>query len=398
MTTPSSSFPSSGRESSNTSTPPKSSPTLPSKMQLALPLYRADAVDLDLRAKGLRAQVLRAGPHVGDAPEPVLEAASPASRIIAASKPAPAMTAKRSPLNRPTSSCAAPPCSPTATASSMSLGMPRLVANRFAVPAGTIARLTLRAGEHVDAALHHPVAAPGEDQLRTLVERALDLRRRLAALRHLAPERIVDSLGCENATKLGEAALRASCRSARRRRPSLRPSHLAAAPAARHAKTMTISAQRCRRRRRPRRRAGGACRDTSAPAATNATIASDDRPDADARKSAVREPRREQQHEPAVDRDRCRGVAGRIAGVDRQVLETDDAGRCEWTTSVVMPYDADSTPSAKTTNAARRHCPARRQRRATIRRRSAARRRRADRADAATHPSETMSDSWRATR
>ena len=62
-----------------------------------------------------------------------------ASRIIAASKPAPAMTAKRSFSKRPTSSALQSPCRPTVTARSMSCGMPRLVANRFAVPAGTIA-------------------------------------------------------------------------------------------------------------------------------------------------------------------------------------------------------------------------------------------------------------------
>ena len=60
-------------------------------------------------------------------------------------------------------------------------------------------------------------------------------------------------------------------------------------------------------------------------AATNATsttaIAQ-----ATARNDAVRESRRQQQREPAVDRDRRSRVAGRIAGIDRQVLEADDAG------------------------------------------------------------------------
>ena len=49
------------------------------------------------------------------------------------------------------------------------------------------------AGEHVDAALHRAVAAPGDDELGSLVERTLDLLRRLAALRHLVPERIRDA-------------------------------------------------------------------------------------------------------------------------------------------------------------------------------------------------------------
>ena len=93
--------------------------------------------------------------------------------------------------------------------------MPRFVANRFAVPAGTIASAHARAGEHVDAALHHPVAAPGEDELGALVERALDLRRRLLALRHLAPERVVDPLGFEHATQLGQPAAERLAGSAR---------------------------------------------------------------------------------------------------------------------------------------------------------------------------------------
>ena len=64
---------------------------------------------------------------------------SSASRIISASKPAPAMTAKRSFLKRPTSILRVCPCSPICTACSSSRGMPRLVANRFAVPAGSTA-------------------------------------------------------------------------------------------------------------------------------------------------------------------------------------------------------------------------------------------------------------------
>ncbi len=65
---------------------------------------------------------------------------SSASRIIAASKPTPAMTPKRSPANRPTSKRRRSPPSPIATAFSMSAGMPRFVAKRFAVPAGMTAR------------------------------------------------------------------------------------------------------------------------------------------------------------------------------------------------------------------------------------------------------------------
>ena len=105
-----------------------------------------------------------------------------------ASKPAPAITANPSPLIRPTSSrrrCAADARSRRPP--SRSFGMPRFVASRLAVPAGMIASVRLRAREHVDAALHHAVAAPHDDELGTAVERPAHLLRRLLRLRHLAP-------------------------------------------------------------------------------------------------------------------------------------------------------------------------------------------------------------------
>ena len=59
--------------------------------------------------------------------------------------------------------------------------------------------------------------------------------------------------------------------------------------------------------------------------ATNATIATAKRPD-NAAKRAVRETGSEQEREAAVDRDRSRRVTRRVAGVDRQVLQTNNAG------------------------------------------------------------------------
>ena len=50
--------------------------------------------------------------------------------------------------------------------------MPRFVASRLAVPAGMIADGRLRAREHVDAVLHHAVAAPHDHQLGAALERA----------------------------------------------------------------------------------------------------------------------------------------------------------------------------------------------------------------------------------
>ena len=62
--------------------------------------------------------------------------------IMCASRPAPAITANRSPLIFPTSSLRSRPFRPISTAFSMSDGISRLEANRFAVPAGMIASVT----------------------------------------------------------------------------------------------------------------------------------------------------------------------------------------------------------------------------------------------------------------
>ena len=62
------------------------------------------------------------------------------------------------------------------------------------------------AGERVDAALHGPVAAPGEEELGALVKCTLHLFRGVAALRYLDPERIVDSLAREFPPEFGQAA------------------------------------------------------------------------------------------------------------------------------------------------------------------------------------------------
>ena len=69
------------------------------------------AVDADLRLERLRLDVPGTGPDVGDAATRSFRPSS-ASRIIAASIPAPAMTPNRSPLIRPTSSARRAPWSP----------------------------------------------------------------------------------------------------------------------------------------------------------------------------------------------------------------------------------------------------------------------------------------------
>ena len=64
--------------------------------------------------------------------------------------------------------------------------------------------------------------------------------------------------------------------------------------------------------------------------ATNTGISAGDEPDRNPRR-AVLDARRQEQREPAVDSDRRRGVARRIARVDRQAARGDARrGRCRW--------------------------------------------------------------------
>jgi len=60
----------------------------------------------------------------------------------------------------------------------------------------------------IDATLHHPVTAPGEDELCPGFESLLDLLRREAALCHLPPLRIGDAALLERLPKLKESAVK----------------------------------------------------------------------------------------------------------------------------------------------------------------------------------------------
>ena len=160
-------------------------------MQDALPSYQLAPSTEILARKGFARRFLDPVHTYATRPNRSFSPPS-ASRIMAASNPAPAITANRSPLIRPTSIERRRPWRPISTAASMSLGISRFVASRLAVPAGTIASRTSDPGEHVDAPLHHAVPTPDEDQLRAGLDRALHLRRGLPALRDLAPERVVD--------------------------------------------------------------------------------------------------------------------------------------------------------------------------------------------------------------
>ena len=105
----------------------------------------------------------------------------PASRIIAASRPAPAMTANRSPVKRPRSNSWRAPWRPTSTAPSTFLRMPRFAATRLALLAGMIVRLvrSRRARRRSAASSRR---RPGKNEIGALVEDAANALRRLATL------------------------------------------------------------------------------------------------------------------------------------------------------------------------------------------------------------------------
>ena len=213
VTTPTSSFPSSGRASSNTSTPPKSSPTFPNRMQLALPLYQGKAVDRDLGAKRFQAHVVGAASDVRDAPEPLLHA--PVSRISNHRRVEAGAGHDREPLT-----VEAADVQPAALASKSDrdslldvLGDPEIGREEVRRSRGNDRERDRRTGENVNAALDHSVPAPGEDQLRALVEGTFDPRRELSgssAPRTTAGRRLPRSRGRDEA-RGGHP--RASCRS-----------------------------------------------------------------------------------------------------------------------------------------------------------------------------------------
>jgi hypothetical protein len=64
----------------------------------------------------------------------------------------------------------------------------------------------IRAGDDVDAALHHSVSAPGDDHVRARRERVPHSLRRRLALRHLVPDWIDDALARQRVPELGQAA------------------------------------------------------------------------------------------------------------------------------------------------------------------------------------------------
>ena len=167
-----SSRPSSGSASSNTRTPANSAPTLPARMQLAEPLNQGLWSTLILAVNGGVRKLLAPVHRYAARPSRSFRPPS-APRIMSASNPAPAMTANRSPFILIASIRRRPPRSPVVTAPSMSPGMPRLVASRLAVPAGTIAIAASVPASTSTAPLRHAVASPDEERVGALTRAAV---------------------------------------------------------------------------------------------------------------------------------------------------------------------------------------------------------------------------------
>ena len=191
-------------------------------------------------------------------------------------------------------------------------------------------------------------------------ERALDLLRRLAALRHLHPERVGDALAPRARAAARAARRRTSCPHARRPRPSAPRQRASRAAAARsRPRGRRAPSRRARRRRRRRRRAtsSGWCMPRYMRAnATKIGIATATAQIATRCAGAVRIREVSEQRDPAVDGDRGRGVTREIARIHGQLLEAVDrraarGGRRASSSGTT----ADSSASAKTKNAATRH-------------------------------------------
>ena len=211
---------------------------------------------------------------------------SSASRIIAASKPTPAMTPKRSPANRPTSKRRRSPPQPDRDRLLDVRRDAQVRREEVRGAGGDDREARVPARELADAAADGAVAAPGEHEVGALVEGAAHLRGRLLGLRHLVPERVrVPAVG-EDAAQLRQTAAERLLGVGDDRDPHdaagtlRRDGDLARAGAALAGGRALGGARGPAREqehhhradadeeRRPRRRAGGACRGTSATIAT----------------------------------------------------------------------------------------------------------------------------------
>ena len=176
-------------------------------MQLALPLYQRTPSTSILARNGFERRFFEPGPDVRGAAEPLLQ---PAVAGVAdhrgvearAGHDREALAVEASDVEL----AVARRAGRSTTACSMSLGMPRLVANRFAVPAGMIASVTSEPASTSTQRWTIPSPPHDEDELRA----SATARRTCAgALRLFGTSHqngSVDALGLEDATELRQPA------------------------------------------------------------------------------------------------------------------------------------------------------------------------------------------------
>ena len=213
----------------------------------------------------------------------------------------------------------------------MSFGIPRFVANRFAVPAGMIARLVV-----VPASTStHRWTIPSPPQTKRSSAPSSSARRTWAgALRlfgtsnqsgSVTPSASRTRRSSGRPPPSGLAGVRDD-RDLHSRPPALacaRSRTSAAAPAVRHAKTRAITA--AMPTTTPPATSSGWCIPRYIRArATNVDHREDERPGGHP-ECAVGEARGEQENEAAVDSDCGCRMTGRVAGVHRQAFETRDS-------------------------------------------------------------------------
>ena len=168
-------------------------------MQLALPLNHSAPSTSIFARNGFEAQVLRAGPDVGGATEALLQPAVAGVADHRGVEAGAGHDGEALAVELADVELAAVAAEPDRHRLLDVLRDAEIRGEEVRGAGGDDREAHARPREDVDAALHHAVAAPGEDELGALVERALHLRRRLLALRNLDPERVFDSLGLEHA-------------------------------------------------------------------------------------------------------------------------------------------------------------------------------------------------------
>ncbi len=162
------------------------------------------AVNLDLRPDRRGAELLRAGPEVRDAADGVLQ---PAVRLLQHLRVEPGACHDGEVLAVDRADVERPPGVAQSDRDGLFdvLGDLEMGCEQVGRSGGRDRERHAGPGEHVDAPLHRAVAAPRDHELGALAQRALDHLRRLAALRHLVPERIRDPGLLERAPERQEA-------------------------------------------------------------------------------------------------------------------------------------------------------------------------------------------------